>query len=356
MRKTLKIMFVLLVVLLLASACSQNKEDSKNETEKMEEKDSTPVAVEPKEPEESQKVYPLTGLPAGDDAINHRVLAVMVNNHALARPQSGLYKADIVYEILTEARITRFLAIFQSQEPEVIGPVRSARHYFVNLSQGYGAIYIAHGWSPQAENLLKNGDIDYLQGLYYDGTLFQRASFRKAPHNSYIPYENAIKGAKDNGYPLTQDVKPLPFLKTDEVKDITGETVNQATIQYASDNVVSYVYHSDDHLYYRHINGEQAEDLETKTPITAANVFIVSADHSYINNDYYRRDIDIEKGGDAYLLQEGKVQKLQWKNVEGRLLPFKEDKEVKFVPGQTWINIVENDPGLDELVTLSEEE
>ncbi|GGH83047.1 hypothetical protein JOD43_002930 [Pullulanibacillus pueri] len=350
MRKSLHVLGLVLAFLFLLTACAKDNEASTKEQEKS--KASEKTTTEKGEP--TTKVYPLTGLPAGDDDINRRVLAVMVNNHALARPQSGLHKADIVYEALTEARITRFLAIFQSQKPEVIGPVRSARHYFVDLSQGYGAIYIAHGWSPQAEKKLKSGGIDYIQGLYHDGTWFKRASFRQAPHNSYLPYDNAIEGAKTKGYDLTQDVKPLPFLEKAEVSKIPGNDVGIATITYSSDNVVSYVYHSEDGLFYRHINGEQAEDRETKTPLTAANVFIVSSDHSFINNNNYRRDIDLTKGGPAYLLQHGKVQKLEWKNVDGRLLPYKDGTAVKFVPGQTWINIVESDPGLDKLVTLTD--
>ena len=96
----------------------------------------------------------------------------MVNNHPLARPQSGLNKADIVYEIFAEGNVTRFLAIFQSEQPEKIGPVRSARDYYIELAKGYDSLYIAHGNSPEAKKMLDNGYIDNLNGLYYDGTLF----------------------------------------------------------------------------------------------------------------------------------------------------------------------------------------
>ncbi|GGE35612.1 putative lipoprotein YerB [Pullulanibacillus camelliae] len=346
MKKTLASVLLLLGLTLLLVGCTGTQE--KDRTESMQEQKAVPVSKEP------VKVYPLTGLPAGKDEINRRVLAVMVNNHALARPQSGLHKADIVYEALTEGRITRFLAIFQSQKPDVIGPVRSARPYFINLAQGYDAIYIAHGWSPQAKKMLTTGDTDYIQGLYHDGTWFQRASFRKAPHNSYIPYANAIKGAKAKGYALTEDVRPLSFMTKKAIKHLKGQAVNTATITYAKDNVVSYVYHAEDGLYYRHINGEQAKDRESKAPLTAANVFIVSADHSFYNNKDYRRVIDLDKGGKAYLLQHGKLQKLEWKNVNGRILPYKDGEEVPFIPGQTWVNIVE--PSLEKNVSLTEGE
>ena len=59
--------------------------------------------------------------------VEGRAVAVMINNHPAARPQSGLNKADIVYEVLAEGDVTRFLAIFQSEQPDNVGPVRSAR-------------------------------------------------------------------------------------------------------------------------------------------------------------------------------------------------------------------------------------
>src|SRR5699024_5807754 len=93
---------------------------------------------------EHSHTYPLTGIHA-DDEVKERIVAVMVNNHKLARPQSGLSKADIVFEILAEGDITRFLALFQSDKPDVVGPVRSARDYYFKLAKQYDALYVYHG-------------------------------------------------------------------------------------------------------------------------------------------------------------------------------------------------------------------
>ena len=156
--------------------------------------------------------------------VEGRAVAVMINNHPAARPQSGLNKADIVYELLAEGDVTRFLAIFQSEQPENVGPVRSARNYYIELAKGFDSLYIAHGNSPDAKEMLDNGYIDDLNGIYYDGTLFKRASFRKAPHNSYITYDNILKGANQNGYEMEQAPPSLTFLTEDEVKELAGET------------------------------------------------------------------------------------------------------------------------------------
>ena len=357
--KTLKLIRVFAVILCVIMAggilaCQKVPSQSSphpSKTEKKANQEESPKKVTP-EPKPPEQVYPLTGLPA-KGPINQRVVGVMVNNYYLARPQSGLHKADIVYEVLAEGRITRFLALFQSKQPEIIGPVRSARPYFIQLDQGYGGLYVSHGWSPQAKSILQGGGIDYIQGLYHDGTWFKRVTFRKAPHNSYIPYANIVKGAKASGYAMTQDIKPLPFLSQQDMTALKGDPIGKVTITYGVNNVVSYEYHSDTKLFFRHINGAQAKDRETGTPLTAANVFIVSASHRFIDN-YGRREIDLKSGGPAYLLQHGFVQKVEWKSVDGRLLPYKNGKELGFVPGQTWINIVEASPGLDKEVKLEE--
>ena len=78
--------------------------------------------------------FPLTGVGSSTEA-EGRAVAVMINNHPAARPQSGLNKADIVYEVLAEGDVTRFLAIFQSEQPDSVGPVRSARELLYRISK-----------------------------------------------------------------------------------------------------------------------------------------------------------------------------------------------------------------------------
>lgn len=281
-------------------------------------------------------VFPLTGL-ATETKPDHRVVAVMINNHPKARPQSGLQKADVVYEVLAEGDVTRFLALYQSEFPEKVGPVRSARDYYIQLSQGFHALYICHGWSPEAKKMLESGEADYLNGLFYDGTLFERASFRKAPHNSYITFANIEKGAAERGYGLQETVEPLPFF----TNDASGAPASQVDIAYSQREYakVQYRYAPEKRGYFRYSGGEQTVDYDTHEPIVVQNVFIVAAKH-VIADKYGRRDIDLASGGSGYLLQNGILRKVEWKNVNGRLLPYENGVPIGFISGKTWINIV----------------
>ncbi|GAE46598.1 hypothetical protein JCM21738_3513 [Mesobacillus boroniphilus JCM 21738] len=134
---------VLAAAMVLTAGCSSKETEKKEATEhKEKEIEVEEVAA----PEEMPYQFPLTGVGTAEES-SDRAVAVVVNNHPQARPQSGLHKADIVQEVLAEGDVTRFIAIFQSEQPENIGPVRSAREYFIDLASGYDSFFIAHGYS-----------------------------------------------------------------------------------------------------------------------------------------------------------------------------------------------------------------
>ena len=134
---------------------------------------------------------PFTGVLSEEENTRRPVLAT-INNHPHRKTTVRISDADIVYELAAEGNVTRFLALFQSELPEEIGPIRSARDYFVHIAKGLDAFYVAHGYSPDALALLQNGYVDNVNGMQYDGTLFRRSKDRKAPHNSYISNENIL--------------------------------------------------------------------------------------------------------------------------------------------------------------------
>jgi hypothetical protein len=339
------IFFVLLVfVLILVVGCTKEETAPLVEEPIVEEETKEDSKKDEKEEEEVipefTNVYPLTGIGTNNE-VNQRTIAVMINNHPKARQQTGLTKADVVYEVLAEGNVTRFLAIFQSEMPENIGPVRSARDYYIDLSKGYQAFYICHGFSPEAQAMLKDGVVDSLNGLYHDGTLFKRAKHRKAPHNSYITFENITKGAGKKNYALTQTIDPLPFLTSEEIATITGENGENVRIAYSKSafSIVEYKYDQEKQKYERYSDEERTEDFETKEPVLIDNLLIVETSHKVVDS-VGRRDINLTSGGKAYLLQKGKLQKVEWENKGGRIVPYLNGKVVGLVPGKTWINIV----------------
>lgn len=335
-----KFTVAILSLLVIISGCNkETQEQSTPPTKEVDTQEAEPVVAEVEE----SVVYPLTGLEAVEQNLTQRPVAVMINNHPKARPQSGLTKADIVYEVLAEGHITRFLAIFQSEIPDIIGPVRSARPYYIDLSKGYDALYIAHGYSPDAKEKLFSGEVDSLNGMEYDGSLFWRADHRRAPHNSYISKENILKGAESNEFDVEAELDPFEFLSEEELQSMQGEQANKFVIKYDNSETwhATYEYNQTNKSYNRYSNNEQTIDLESEESVELTNIFVVEMDHHLID-DYGRRGLDLDSGGRALLLQNGLMQEVEWENRDGRILPVKDGKALKFVPGRTWINIVPN--------------
>ncbi|GAE27557.1 hypothetical protein JCM9140_3709 [Halalkalibacter wakoensis JCM 9140] len=346
-----KISASLMVAFLLAvtAGCSDNNEQviETDDTELTEE-------VEEKEEEVSPPsyTYPLSGMETEEES-NHRIVSVLINNDPAARPQSGLSQADLVYEILAEGTITRLVALYQSQFPERIGPVRSAREYHVNLVKGFNGMLVAHGYSPAAQKLLQAGQVDNINGMAYDGTLFQRSTERKAPHNSYTTYKDIVDGFVDEkGYDITGEVPTLAFYEHEDIH-IVGNEAKKFEVNYLGNNLIQYVYDDSTGFYNRFNNNQQTVEDVTSEPIQLSNILVVETEHTVLDNQG-RRAIDLTSGGKAVLFQSGIMNEVEWESRNGQIIPVLDGEPVKLKPGSTWINVVPTSPGLEDALTIEE--
>lgn len=305
--------------------------------------DSENTSVSISEPIQPLVYYaPLTGEEV-EHEITQRAVAVMINNQKKARPQSGISQADMVYELLSEADITRWLAIFQSELPEKIGPIRSARDYYIKIAAGYNAFYICHGQSPAAEDLMQSGAIDALNGINYDGKYFHRDQTRVAPHNSYTSASDISDAAEALDIRMIDQVRANIYEENGFSGDTEAKDATYVKLKYSSNDDYNVVYTYDETKkgYIRSQGGVQTTDRENDEMITVQNVFIVKTEHNIIDN-YGRRSIDLQSGGQGYLLQNGKMLEVTWMNDSGRLVPTKNGEVIPYIPGKTWINVVED--------------
>ncbi|MBP1970420.1 xanthine/CO dehydrogenase XdhC/CoxF family maturation factor [Virgibacillus natechei] len=351
-----KLVYMLLVLFVLLVGCSNEEDQAQaNESKGNNIKEKTEPPEVEGEAEEFENVFPLTGIGTNTNADN-RMVSVMVNNHTTARPQTGLTQADMVFEILAEGDITRFLALYQSDMPDVVGPVRSAREYYFDLATNYNALYVYHGAANFVNEMIQNRGIEHLDGSIHDnnGHLFKRESFRPAPHNSYLQFDGVYDAAERQGYDTTASDEPLEFLTEDEEQELSGDSAEYVEIAY-SDNardIVEFNYDVNSEKYTRYNDQTETVDLATGDPIQVDNVFIVETHHQVID-DEARRSIDFESGGNAYLIQKGKIQEVEWTNQNGRIIPVKDGVPLGFAPGKTWINVVPSSPGIGQDVTVS---
>lgn len=330
---------------LFIGGCSKEKEVKAN-VEPIEEEQAVEETVV-----EEVHLAPLTG-EVVEKEITQRPIIVTVNNHPQARQQSGLSDADIIYEMLAEGNVTRFLAVYQSALPETVGPVRSARSYFVDIAKGYDAFYIAHGYSPEAKSMLSNNVVDNINGMQYDGTLFKRSKDRVAPHNSYISAEDMLKGAEKVGASMNYSEKVVQAFYEQGERGKIGIETSQVDVYYGNNKYFhnTYVYDHQNNLYERQSAGETTKDILTGEALTFANVLFFEMQHQTIDAEG-RQNIDLTSGGNAYVFQNGYLREVKWANVDGIPVAVEDTGElVKLMPGKSWVHFVPSSPGLQTMV------
>lgn len=340
---------LLAIGLLLVAGCSSKEDGAENSIQ-----EESPV----KEVQQEEPSYfaPLTGEAVKQEIIQ-RPIMVAINNHPKARPQSGIGSADIVFEMVAEANVTRFLAVFQSELPKTVGPVRSARDYFIELAQGYDAFFVAHGYSPEAKQMLEAGVVDNINGMQYDGTLFYRTTDRVAPHNSYISAENIRKGADKVGASMIYQ-KKLSQAFYDEKESVKiGIKAKRLDVRYGKSESFhsTYIYNEESKAYERASGGIVTVDELTNEPIALSNVLFFEMPHTTIDSKG-RQEVNMTDGGRAYVCYGGYVREVQWENRDGQLLAVESDgSPVKLVAGKTWVHFVSTSPGIAASVTYQPE-
>lgn len=288
---------------------------------------------------------PLTGKPAEASAIENRPIVVQIDNFASARPQAGLSQADILYEFLAEGNITRYMAVFHSEYPDVVGPIRSTRPYFIDKALEYNPLYVHVGGSMEGlgkVKQLKMADIDALSS-----SAFYRVSHKKMPHNTYSSKELILKDAKSRGYGLETPVSFLTFHKT--FTPLIGENAQSIQFVYrkpSKNDAIgyssSYKYNSEENRYYRYTNNTPHLDENDDVPITCTNILVQNVETRIIDS-YGRLAMDFIGSGSGRYYTGGKYVNVTWKKEDIQSITkfYTVDGEpLSLNPGQTWIQIL----------------
>ncbi|QWU16922.1 Protein of unknown function [Paenibacillus sophorae] len=295
----------------------------------------------------------LTGLPVTEAPLP-RPLAVMINNAPAARPQSGLTKADLLYEVLAEGGITRLIAIYQSQSGiSKIGPVRSIRPYLIDIGESYGGVTVHAGGSPAAYAILQRQHKEDMDEIGRAGAYFWRDKSRKAPHNLYTSEDKLRTGAEKFGYGGAVAVQGYLFTNPDYVP-VGGEPASGFKVHFLLQSyTVDYKYDSASRTYARWVNGKPHLDQDSGEPVEAANVIVMGADHTVLD-EVGRLSVNLELGGEAMLFQRGEATRGRWVRKAGDVIRFVRDgKEAALYPGVTHFLIVPNTPSFESHLTVT---
>ena len=285
---------------------------------------------------------------------NSRPIAFMIDNNVNAQPQSSLNKAYLVYEIIVEGGETRLMALFKgvdvSNEGVTVGPIRSARHYFIDYALENDAIYAHLGQSPQAEAYIKNFSVADINGQIYDTgkartstSLYWREKSKKAPHNAYTSIKSIQEICKKQNYKTTSNKESVLNYVPEEV-NLDGQSAKAVTIPYGTNHTVKYVYNEETGRYTRYSKGKKQTDEATGEDVTTKNIIVSLIRNTTLDDGEGkgRQELSNFTNADGYYITNGKAIKITCKKqfVGGQTKYVDENgNEINVNDGNTWINI-----------------
>ena len=245
-----------------------------------------------------------------------RPYAVMINNINVARPyQSGLQDAYIIYEIIVEGGITRYMALFLDQDTERIGSIRSARHYFLDYALENDAIYVHHGQSPQAKRDFTALGIERIE-VSENKTGWRDTSLNvSSEHRLFTSIEKLENGLgskrteRKNDLLLNYSVDEIDMASLDGA--IPAENVS---IKYSGTITSSYEYDSEAKVYKRFVNDKEHTDYVTKEQYTFKNIITYQVDNYTLNDgeNKGRQELENIGSGTGYFISGGYAVPITW--------------------------------------------
>jgi hypothetical protein len=288
-----------------------------------------------KDKQEEKYYSQLTGEEVSREESERPLLGVMIENSREARPQTGLDSAGIVFEATTEGGITRYLALYQEDMPEEVGPVRSLRVHFLDWLMGFDASVAHVGGSERALELAESRDADSLSQFQYSEPYYRDDS-RQAPHNMYARTADLRELQKE------LDITKSSFMTIPRSDDTPSQnpSVTEITLPFSSSLYeAQFRYGAESNSYTRYLAGEPHIDKATEQAITVKNLVVLELE----------ADNDAQAGalgsGRAFIFKNGEVTEARWQqSVFNQRIKVTDSQgnEIPLNRGDTWYAALPN--------------
>ena len=345
-QKKIKLFFI--IFLILAASAGTYLYINKTKTKK----DNN---AEEKEPAKKKKKEEFK-LDVVDVNSKTRPFAVMINNIGVARPvQCGLQDAYLIYEIIVEGGITRYLALFKDTNTDCIGSIRSSRHYYLDYALENDAIYVHHGQSPQAQ-----ADFSGINGVKIDRIVAsepntgwrQKGLGVSSEHTLFTSIEKLKNGIgkkrteftderyKDNyGLLLHYSNKPIDLASVENSK-----IANKIDIRYSNSVTTNYEYDATNKVYKRSVNNKAHKDRITGKQFTFKNIITYQVKNYNLKDveNKGRQDLNNVGEGSGWYISEGYAIPIKWKKPardKKTIYTLEDGSELKVNDGNTFIQI-----------------
>lgn len=313
----------------------------------------TPTPTPTPPPTPSLTPSHLNGLPVAIGTENQRPLAVMIENHPDARPQSGLDEAAVVYEAVAEGGITRFMALYDDPNQAIrLGPIRSSRPYYIHFAAEYGALYAHIGGSADAMSLLASGNsgVKNIDGLTLGAPLFVRDLSRHVAieHTEYTTTDKLWSYGNSQKWPTTSNYPSLPF--TDDVAASARPTSQTISVSVSDPTMaVRWNYDPSTNSYLRVMAGTPHIDTDDNKQISAKTIVLQTVTSSPYTETYAGgisktvSEVTLTGSGPVVVIENGQATKGTW-NYDGTRTHYYDQagKEIPLVRGKLWVELTYN--------------
>ena len=284
-----------------------------------------------------EAVWPLTGESSGStDTTSVPVLIAKIDNTPSSRPQTGLAAADVVFDVLVEGGVSRLLAVYQSQLPVEVGPIRSGREVDSKLIEPFGALFAYSGGQDFVVSRIRSVSTDV--GLPRLGD----AAYYRSPDRP-APYDVVLRTADVVEVESTGLASGLLF---GDLADGAGETATEISVNLSNFNEVDYQYA--DGSYARSIGGTPHVD-EREGQIFTENVVVIFVDvlstGRQDSSGAAVPDYDVVGSGEAIVFRDGRALEGSWvRSSTGDMFAFVDGQgePISLAVGRSWIEVVPN--------------
>ena len=335
MRKTIAALCAALCLLLASCGGGESASPAPTPTPTPAPTPSTAATPEPTPTPYVGPENPLTGLPIDEKWVNARPVAVMLNNLVAAQPQLGQSQTDIIYEVLAEGGITRMLGVYQTVEGVgMIGSVRSARTYYLELALGHDAVYLHAGGSPDAYDKIKAWNVtalDCVNGPYEGRSPGSNLFWRDADR---VKNNGSVHSVVTTGDTILERFPTYSFRQEHEegysypqtfVEDATpadGENASMVTVPFSSYKTGVFTYDEQTGKYLVSQYQKPYVDGNDGSQVAVTNVLILKTDcHVIPGDDAGRMAVDLTSGGEGWYACGGKMAPITWSKAD-RNSPF----------------------------------
>ncbi len=284
---------------------------------------------------------PISGI-ACENA-SRRPVASMLSSDEITRPLSGIGAADIVFEMpVTPDGVTRIMAIYQCENPDEIGSVRSAREDFIPLVASFGAVYAHWGGEHEALVKLNKHIVDNVDAMVYENIYFFRKKGIAQPHNGFTKMDDIVKAATDLKYNMSSSF--AGYLHTDKTnpKNLVN-IADSITIDYRYPFNVDWAYDKEKNVYKRSRAGTPEIDKNNGQQVEVKTVIVMETTFKRLSKDYI--SIPTTGSGSATIYQNGIKISGKWskskEQLDSKLFFYDTNgKEIEFTPGKMWVEVV----------------